>query len=101
MSGQEDTGLSVQVVGGRLVISIGINTLGHSATLSDDILDTFGQPKITDARVFAEAVAEEMEHEDDVGHSGLTRLLDQCTFAAIESGCEGVLLPEDTPESGK
>lgn len=74
--------LHAKIVGNRLVVSIGIETLAFAAEESD------GNPKvkILDAKQLALDVIAELEKDDEVGASKLTDLFDEAVYAAMENG---------------
>jgi hypothetical protein len=74
--------LHAKIVGRRLIISIGVETLALAAEECD------GNPKvkILDAKQLALDVIAELESEDEVGASKLTDLLDKAVYAAMENG---------------
>lgn len=74
--------LHAKVVGKRLIISIGAETLAFAAEECD------GNPKvkIVDAKQLALDVISELEREDEVGASKLTDLFDEAVNAAMENG---------------
>ncbi len=89
--------LSAHVVDGRLVISIGVETLAfafdHSefAQPHDDESGEFVQAfKVTSPVMFARAVARELEREQEDGTTPVHLLLDAACAGAVEDGCEGV-----------
>lgn len=91
-----------------LVISIGVKTLA-AATENCSALERFyefgpkmGQfegPKVFDPALFAAAVLDELEREEEDGTTPVHVLLDAAAEAAIQNGADGVKMPtdEDTP----
>lgn len=74
--------LKCAVVGNRLLISIGIETLAFSAEHCDDNPNV----KITDHKTLAEDVRRELSHENEVGETLITSMLDRAVTAAFENG---------------
>jgi hypothetical protein len=74
--------LHAKIVGRRLIISIGVETLAFAAEECD------GNPKvkILDAKKLALDVIREIQKEDEVGASKLTELFDNAVYAAMENG---------------
>lgn len=85
--------LTVEVKNGQLAISIGVETLAHSASYSDwanpydearrDYIRTFA---ITDAVEFAKDVERAMLREKEDGSSPLSDFLDAAMESAVEDG---------------
>ncbi len=86
---RKDQPLVCEVTGDELVIRIGIDTLAfadkerreYTARERYTILNTLG---------FAEDVVRELEHEDELGATLLTDLLDKAMDEAIDSGSQFV-----------
>ena len=78
---------------GALVIKIGGAVLAFATEQNPRLWD--GEKdgpgfKITDAKVFAQDVMYAMNRESEDGSTLLTRMLDQATLNALESGSEGI-----------
>lgn len=84
--------LECYIFDGRLVISIGVETLRHAIALSPYMLnfENPGEPKIIDVDVFAEDLLDELEREEEDGTTLIHRALDKAAERAIENGSEGV-----------
>lgn len=65
-----------------LVIEIGIGTLAFAAENCDDN----PKCKVTNARLLAEDVIQELNTQDEVGSSMLTDLFDKAVTAAFDNG---------------
>lgn len=80
--------LEVEIVDGRLVISIGINVMCHAIQLGpyfgDDDL------RITDNLEFARSVRNRLVEEEEDGSTLIHRALNRAAQNAIESGDDGV-----------
>ena len=81
--------LRCEVEDGRLVISIGINTLAWASKQKN------GGPlvnriSVTDEDQWAKDVAREIEREDEIGESPLHRTLDSAIRSAADSGSEAL-----------
>lgn len=88
-----DQQLEVEVVDGRLVISIGVDLLLHAvAHGADDWEDDW---EVTDPDAFALAIVDELESEEEDGTTLLHRAFDRAAMRAVEAGAEGVRLPGD------
>lgn len=98
MSDIREQGLSVAIDGDRLVISIGISALCFAATRGpyfDAIYgDTEQEPVITDEDAFAKAIVTELRCEEEDGTTLVHRMFDKAAERAVESGCEGIEIPE-------
>jgi hypothetical protein len=80
--------LRYEIDNGRLVVSIGVNTLADALQQGPEWGNEF---RITDAAVFAQAVVAELEtDEDEIGETSITRALTQAAERAIESAADGV-----------
>lgn len=82
-----DQHLEIDVIGDRLVISIGLNTLVHAVTHGADFDD---EVTITDPDLFVQEVINELEWEEEDGTTLIHRALDTAANKAIDNGCEGV-----------
>lgn len=75
--------LMAEIVDGRLVVSIGIDTLKFAAEHCDDN----PRLKILDVDVLAKDVEYELEKErDETGQTALTKLFDEAVNNAFENG---------------
>jgi hypothetical protein len=88
--------LTVDVVGGRLVISIGVETLAFAAVHSewanpwDDAANDYRRMiVVTDADLMAREVARALDDEQEDGTTPVHLLLDAAIIAACENGGEG------------
>jgi hypothetical protein len=89
--------LEVEVVAGRLVISIGIDTVAFAANHHEDFTpydDEFGDYvqrwRVVENGEFAVEVARQMKDEAEDGSTPVTRFLDKMFVAAVEDGCLGI-----------
>jgi hypothetical protein len=94
--------LNVRVADGRLVVSMGIDTLAYAlkfapwaAPYNETAHDYLSLYIVTDADELAKDVKRAMLDEAEDGSSPLTNFLDAMTKAAIEDGSLGV---EDDPK---
>jgi len=92
-----DQQLKVEVVRGKLVISIGIDTLAFAfteSTLAKPWNDSDGDYRavytIEDELVFAKEVATALKEEAEDGTTPVTVLLDAAMDRALDNGAEGV-----------
>jgi len=92
-----NTSLEVKIIDGKLVISIGIETLAWASDHSDlsmpynkEANDFVPKWKVIDPLEFAADVARELRREAEDGSSLLTRVLDKAIEEAIEQGSLGV-----------
>ena len=79
--------------GGALNIRIGVNVLAFATEHCPDLWDgekDRGRFKVSDPETFAKEVERAINHEDEVGGTMLTRMLDAAVLEAIEQGAEGV-----------
>ena len=88
-----NTSLDVEIIDGRLLISIGIETLAWASDHSDlsmpyntEANDFVPKWKVIDPLGFATDVARELRREAEDGSSLLTRVLDKALEEAIEQG---------------
>jgi hypothetical protein len=95
----DDASLSVEVIGGRIVIAIGVRTFAHAVQFAPRLerfrerTQEYERPKITDALQFAKEVVGELCQEEEDGTTPVHRMLDQAASDAIDNGAEGVELP--------
>ena len=92
-----NTTLEIKIIDGRLVISIGTETLAWAADHSDIFCpyddnegDWIQKYKVSDITQFAEDVAHELENEEEDGSSMITNLLDKAIERALDNGSLGV-----------
>jgi len=94
--GERDEPLSVKVDGGRLVISIGVDTLAWATRHAEHLMEydeksgEFLGYVISDPDEFARDVVIELEQEEEDGTTPVHLLLDKATEAAINNGSLGV-----------
>lgn len=85
--------LRVSVKDGRLVISIGVETLcfaaEHCNLFYDGEKDRYTL-KVTDKATFAKEVVRALEHEEEDGTTPVHLLFDNAFEYAVGDGCEGV-----------
>lgn len=88
--------LQCEVIGGRLVISMGIAVNAFAIETGDDMAnyneDTgkYEHPKVTNVEGFAKDVCRALCHEEEDGSSPLTHLFDEASRAAFEDGSEWI-----------
>jgi hypothetical protein len=87
----EGQALTVEVAGGQLVITVGIETLA-TACASAPGLDS---PTIVDAAAFADEVRHELTKEEEDGTTPLHSFLDAIFETAVYNGASGVICPGD------
>lgn len=94
-----DAPLSVEISHGRLVISIGVETMAHVVEVGsgfeeyDPRTKQFLHPKITDPWGFAHDVLRELESEQEDGTTPVHLLLDRAADEAINNGSQYVDMP--------
>lgn len=81
--------LSIEIVDGRLVIAIGIKTLGEAVTSDCGPFDGLGL-RVTEHHIFAQEVMRQLKREDHDGTTPVHVLLDKAAFDAWENGAEGI-----------
>lgn len=90
--------LLVEVKDGRLIMSIGVETLafavenapGPPLTRYDEESGEFVHTKVTDAGAFATEVRGALMAEQEDGSTPLDRMLDAVAWDAIGDGCDGI-----------
>lgn len=97
----KDRCLEVKIEDEELIIRIGISTLAGAIRLSPYIdgivMDHDGDENvvdITDEAVFADAIREAMQIEEEDGTTPIHRMFDSAAEWAIEQGCEGIEIRE-------
>ena len=97
----EDEPLNVQVVGGRLVITIGVACLGKAILFCpslikyDEDADEYLYPEVTDPLAFAKALETELCKEEEDGTTLVHQMLDEAAMNAVEGGADGIHCPGD------
>ncbi|NIJ07264.1 hypothetical protein FHS31_000860 [Sphingomonas vulcanisoli] len=90
---ERDQALTVAVEDGRLVISIGIDTLMIAAQGGNDWVEG---TEILDADAFAAEIADRLENEEqEDGTTDIHLAIDRAVLLAIENGSEAIRLPGD------
>lgn len=93
--------LKIRVVDGRLVISIGVETLAIAAKYSNFFDDpTMKELEILDAEAFAREIARQLAREEEDGTTLVHHALDKAAELAVENGAEGVEWEPD-PQFGQ
>jgi hypothetical protein len=91
--------LRCEIVDGRIVISVGINTLAGAPAdrepwvvydMADDRNDFYRKLRVTDPEEFAQDVARALEREEEDGTNDLHRLFDKAMIDAVEDGSGAV-----------
>lgn len=101
MSDPRDEPLDCKIIGGRLIMSIGIECLAHAIKLNpelgkwDDESGEWNEPEITDPDKFAKEVMIALQDESEDGTTLVHVALDKAAMNAIENGAEGIRLPAD------
>lgn len=98
----DDLPLTCEAVGGVLDMRIGEKVLAFATENCPDLWDAEndrGRYRVTDAAVFAKAVAHELNKESEGGSTPLSRLLDEVVEEAINQGAEGVE-ENNSPDGG-
>lgn len=95
----EDQPLKCEVLGGRLMISVGVRTLAHAFNESpfakpydEDRNEWVTRFKVSRILKFAEEVREALGHEEEDGTTPVHVLLDKACERAVEDGALGVRL---------
>lgn len=88
-----EQGLTVEIVGGRLVVSIGVDALMIAARGGDDWDDD--DYVITDPDAFAASIARGLEVEQEDGTTDIHLAIDQAVTWAIETAEPGVEFRSD------
>lgn len=93
-----DESLEITIKGGRLVMSIGVDTLvnAYHGMFCPPYDESRDEVKITDVNVFAKEVLGALQAEEEDGSNPVHRLLDNAMIHAIEQGCDGVEFAEAT-----
>jgi hypothetical protein len=87
--------LKVEIVDGRLVISIGVGTLAWAA--ENDHEGGFSKPKlrIRGPTGWAREVLSELLREDETGETPVGKLLDDAFLRAVEAGSQHATIIEE------
>ena len=77
---------------GDIVIRIPKSYLSYIAPLHESLPEN---SKVTNQRVFRDAVLWELEQEEEDGSNMVHRMVDQAILNAVEMGCEGIELGDE------
>jgi hypothetical protein len=80
--------LEVEIRGGELVISIGLETLALAVQAGPKW--PWEQFRVKDVEQFGQDLLRELENEEEDGTTLVHRMLDSAGFRAMEQGSEGV-----------
>ena len=89
--------LTITIADGVLTIALGVETLKTALEGTDTFNDGSNDYVVAEPDVFAAAVVEQLQDEDEIGGTAVHRMLDAAAHAAIEDGCEGI----ETEEMGQ
>jgi len=81
-----------QNAAGDITIKIPRSYLRHAVTIMDDMPEG---SRVTNTKVFSDAVLAELDREDGEGSNPVHLMLDAVINEAVEQGCEGIKLGED------
>lgn len=93
-----DEGLSVDLIDGRLVISIGVDALMVAVRSGNAWFDTFGEEQgysIDDADGFADDIRHELEREDEGGTTLVHVAIDAAIVRALDEGSLNINYGDD------
>lgn len=97
-----DQHVQVELIDGRLVVSIGVDTLATAVKHMPQMDDAFDEvegkeieTEITDADKLAAAIVEALDDEEEDGTTLVHRMLDKAALRAIEGGAEGILTADE------
>lgn len=89
--------LTAEVIGNRIVISIGINTAAWATnehpdfyTYDEKVRDWTHKIQVTDIRAFAKEIVRAMLNEREDGSTITTDFMDKAILDAVEDGAVGV-----------
>lgn len=88
-------GLTVRMEGEELVIRLPLDTIPLVVAACPSLWQEEGCPRVTDARVFADAVLMALHREEEDGTTHVHRMFDAAFVEAVERGAEGVVMPSD------
>lgn len=89
MADRRDQQIEIEIVDGLLQISVGVDLLVHAVVHgSGEFEDDY--PRVTSNDLFVQAIAEQLEVEEEDGTTLLHRAFDRAAVNAMEDGCEGV-----------
>lgn len=77
---------------GDITIKIPRSYLRHAVTISDDMPEG---SRVTNTKVFSDAVLSHLELESEDGSNPVHLMLDAVITEAVEQGCEGIMLGDD------
>ena len=81
-----------QNAAGDITIKIPRSYLRHAITISEDMPEG---SRVTNTKVFSDAVLVELEREQEDGSNPIHLMLDAVINEAVEQGCEGIKLGVD------
>lgn len=97
-----DQHVEVAIDDGRLVVSIGIETLAVAVQYMPQLGEAFDEVEgrvieneVTDADKLAAAIVEALEDEEEDGTTLVHRMIDKAALRAIENGADGIVTADD------
>ena len=91
-AGSDKEPLMCEVTGGRLVMSIGIDTLAWASTKRNGGTLPY-RFRVVNKREFAADVGRAITHENEIGDTMLNRMLDEAIQKAADNGSTGLSYP--------
>ncbi len=95
--GLENAVLQAFTSKGLLVIAVGIETLAYCAEWENGGPPITEGVKITDAQKFVDCLAKELERDNEVGATFITKMFDAAIEETLGNGPEGVTFPKKWP----
>ncbi len=97
-----DQHIQVEIIEGRLVVSIGVDTLATAVKYMpkldeafDEVECVYIENEITDADKLAAAIVDALDDEEEDGTTLVHRMLDKAALQAIHNGAEGIVTADD------
>lgn len=95
MKFDEENLLKVELINGKIVISIGVDALAFAVENSPDWYDEYKPDPKNNYEEFGKSILQYLEHEEGDGTTPIHRMFDSVALEALDQGCEGFLEVED------
>lgn len=95
MKFNEENQLKVELINGKILISIGVDALAFAIENSPDWDIYYSPDPLNNYKEFGESILQYLEHEEEDGTTPVHRLFDTVALEALDQGAEGFIEVEN------